>query len=638
MNTNVTKVLAGLEDLLVGRGPIAQVRGNETVTVNRIDIALAVNSTAEMQALDPNKYPRARVYASNTNVQEFIYDPLNSTGIPSTVGPGSWFATSDSTGILAVQDKPSLRSSEPAYPMQIAVTLGDAAKGVGPGGIFWFDNEDTTSPDDGETVFVTTDGARWKYLVIPATTRQDFTTATGTANSIVLDFGVEKLAENVIYSFIAATNSTGSSVTIAADNDGVKPVLNSDLSNLAIGAIQAGRTYHFYVSTSGYVLINPTATNAGMAIGTDIFGSVSPAQVLYAIQYLSDIDSSPDTIILRDNEGRAKIENPAAAKDIANKGYVDAEILSLASVIADIIEATKLRSWTKITLETGVLSVSGKATSSIAATKNNLICMAGDGVVQMYERLANTWTAVGSPLTISGLTRAAICVLDADANTFAIYDSYESNGTRQLRTVQWDGTSLAQVGSALTLSGSYFSCHLTSLTPSIVVLARNLSNTTRLQAYSWSGVSWSAYSAELNLGNAGNTSLAAVSDTDFVIFRALSSNLQMYRLNDGTNDITSVSSAVSVSGTLGNVTATALSGSDFAIYDTGTDTLRLYRWLGAAITNLNVSVSVVVTGTDNVASITAMASNKIGFFDNQTDQLKYFTIEEHVIGKPNGPA
>ena len=54
-----------------------------------------------------------------------------------------------------------LRTTEPSFPGQQVNLLGHTTDGIG-GGELWYDSSDTTTADNGGTVFVTVSGARWK--------------------------------------------------------------------------------------------------------------------------------------------------------------------------------------------------------------------------------------------------------------------------------------------------------------------------------------------------------------------------------------------------------------------------------------------------------------------------------------------
>jgi hypothetical protein len=70
----VRKNLAGQDDLLFGEGQVAQTRAGGNYNIQKIRLAYPVNSTAELNALDPELFPKASLYENNT-ITEYLYNP-----------------------------------------------------------------------------------------------------------------------------------------------------------------------------------------------------------------------------------------------------------------------------------------------------------------------------------------------------------------------------------------------------------------------------------------------------------------------------------------------------------------------------------------------------------------------------------
>lgn len=88
---NVTKSLAGMEDLQRKRGVHTQVRRDREVEVHGIDVPLAVGSVAELLALDPSDYSRVRVYHTDVEFTDYVFDNLATTGLaPDGDYLGTW--------------------------------------------------------------------------------------------------------------------------------------------------------------------------------------------------------------------------------------------------------------------------------------------------------------------------------------------------------------------------------------------------------------------------------------------------------------------------------------------------------------------------------------------------------------------
>lgn len=79
----VKKVLGALEDLLIGKGNATQERQGEKVTVTKIHLLAMVDSVADLDHLDPLKYPRALVQdAYSYRLYEYVdarYVPVHTT-------------------------------------------------------------------------------------------------------------------------------------------------------------------------------------------------------------------------------------------------------------------------------------------------------------------------------------------------------------------------------------------------------------------------------------------------------------------------------------------------------------------------------------------------------------------------------
>ena len=87
---NINKQLAAMEDLAQGIGTTNQVRGGIARTVHRIDVPVAVETQEDMQALDINKFTRARVYSTPTIFTDYVYDENATSGIQPDIGVGYW--------------------------------------------------------------------------------------------------------------------------------------------------------------------------------------------------------------------------------------------------------------------------------------------------------------------------------------------------------------------------------------------------------------------------------------------------------------------------------------------------------------------------------------------------------------------
>lgn len=76
----VRKSLAGEEDLLFGEGQVTQSRNGSDYTITKVRNARPVNSLAELDALDPLQFPKARLYTLNT-LREYVHDGVSYTQV-----------------------------------------------------------------------------------------------------------------------------------------------------------------------------------------------------------------------------------------------------------------------------------------------------------------------------------------------------------------------------------------------------------------------------------------------------------------------------------------------------------------------------------------------------------------------------
>lgn len=214
---NVTKSLAGMEDLQQLRGPHTQTRNGEAVIVHGIDVPYAVGTVADMQALDVTKFQYARVYSSAASYTDYFYDAESTLGESSDTGIGSWFekvynlteGTEEelTEGIASttrwwspktlarwvvqffVRNKNTiadLRNFEPLIDKQSVNVVGHTLPGIG-GDMFWHDASDTTSADNNGTVIRTAVGDKcWRRKEKGYVTPEDFGYISSLENHDVL--------------------------------------------------------------------------------------------------------------------------------------------------------------------------------------------------------------------------------------------------------------------------------------------------------------------------------------------------------------------------------------------------------------------------------------------------------------------
>ena len=198
----VKKSKGGVQDLLLGKGSVLQDRAGGTYTIDKLDVPVALDTVAEMQALDVAEFTRARVYSSTTAYVEYIYDESDATGISPDDGKGSWRLAHHgvegteaelTTGaevkqrwwsprtlarwvvqffIHNVATVVDLRNLEPLIDGQQINLLGHTNPGVG-GGTFYYASLLVGGDDNGNRI-VTVGGKVWVRESKGFTTPEDF--------------------------------------------------------------------------------------------------------------------------------------------------------------------------------------------------------------------------------------------------------------------------------------------------------------------------------------------------------------------------------------------------------------------------------------------------------------------------------
>jgi len=123
---NVKKSLAGMEDIVQGKGEVSQTRGGGAVILHKMDVPFALDTTVEMSALDVAKYTRARVYSDTVSYTDYIYDADDLTGIESDTGPGTWILA-DNEGLAGAIAVDIINDISQEYDIGTAQLVADSA-------------------------------------------------------------------------------------------------------------------------------------------------------------------------------------------------------------------------------------------------------------------------------------------------------------------------------------------------------------------------------------------------------------------------------------------------------------------------------------------------------------------------------
>jgi len=146
----VRKSKAGVQDLILGKGQVTQQRGENEYQIDRLDVPVAVDSIAEMTALDPDDFTRARVYSGATTYVDYVYDVASTEGEASDSGVGSWI--NKSKKVEYVNSIKELISVKPQLERELISVLGYHPNSDVGGGKFYWDSTKVKSDHNGGTV------------------------------------------------------------------------------------------------------------------------------------------------------------------------------------------------------------------------------------------------------------------------------------------------------------------------------------------------------------------------------------------------------------------------------------------------------------------------------------------------------
>ena len=154
-NRNIFKQLATMEDIAQGVGEVTQQRGGAPYVTHRMDVPFAVESEAEMQALNITQFTRTRVYSGTTTFEDYIFDPLATAGIAPTNGVGFWVLLAKVRDVVKYYDSiagdiPDLVGIEDGQQISLKGWHVDSDQG---GGTLYWDSTKAKSDHNGGTVF-----------------------------------------------------------------------------------------------------------------------------------------------------------------------------------------------------------------------------------------------------------------------------------------------------------------------------------------------------------------------------------------------------------------------------------------------------------------------------------------------------
>ena len=132
---------------------------------NSKDLVVASRNTNEVTLyMDDNDVSKLSIKQTNTTGTNIISFPTNKEGV--LVLDTDLTALRDDLSTIQVESVDALRRLEPTSEKQDVILKGYYPNGSIGGGLFYFDSSDKVSLDDGGTIFVTSEGNRWKRVDI----------------------------------------------------------------------------------------------------------------------------------------------------------------------------------------------------------------------------------------------------------------------------------------------------------------------------------------------------------------------------------------------------------------------------------------------------------------------------------------
>ena len=371
---NVFKHRGGMQDLLIGRVTTSQTRAGTAYDIMALDIPYPVATTVEMQALDVAQFHRARVYASANNYTDYIYDATDGTGISSDTGPGTWLVCPESSSVLSVESKPDLRNETPAYNYQIAIVFGGSAKLTGTGGIYFYDDSDTTSADDGDNVLVTGAGERWLKIELDAATTITAVEDSGAVNLITISIGATAYPDDLVVWFKANNSNTGA-CTINLDGIGARALTYEDGSALDAGALVANQMYavRFTNSPDTAYVINPDCSETVAEAGTNNYAKITPLRLsqVFADRVGADpLDASDTSGLITPNGVALALAQFALVNgfDVTLNGVDSDHDIDIAAGVGVDVAGTLVFTGSALTKQIDAVWAEGDAAGGMAAT------------------------------------------------------------------------------------------------------------------------------------------------------------------------------------------------------------------------------------------------------------------------------
>lgn len=224
------------------------------------------------------------------------------------------------------------------------------------------------------------------------------------------------------------------------------------------------------------------------------------------------------------------------------------------------------------------------------------------------------WGNVGSTYSVSSLTFPGLCVLPN--GTVVIF---KSNSTAGLIALTHNGSSFAQVGNQLNVTGSNQGIALVALSTGNFLLFNSQSDTG--QEYSFDGTNFAAVGSSFSLGSVnGVIEGDALTSTLVALVDAATANVVLFEKSGGvwaaaSGGTYSVTTALGVSTTRPSVCA--LNGVDIVVGGES-GKIQALRWSGSALSPIGSLYTVPNSSSTGTTSLVHMGSNQVAFMRAST--------------------
>jgi len=230
-----------------------------------------------------------------------------------------------------------------------------------------------------------------------------------------------------------------------------------------------------------------------------------------------------------------------------------------------------------------------------------------------YNFDGQIWTAVGTPLTVTGGS-AAMTAMYGTGTDIALID----NTNALLRMYRWSGSTWSLIGSGLSVTGSFSRLAGLNATDCAQI---DFSNDA-LTMYRFNGSVWASVGTPLTITGNAIPAICRVTATDIAYVDSGNDEIRMYRWDNSGETWSLVGSGLAISGSSADAPAlTALNETDVAYLDGLNDSLRVYRFNGSTWAQLGTSYD---ASTLSAPALCAINGTDVVVADDSNEQIALY--------------